>query len=216
MIRKSAKEVKKKVNLAVIGISGRGAGMLQLLLEMEDVNIIGVSDCYEDRLKAAVDAVVKAGQKKPAASTDYRDILNIKDLDGIFTPSSWTSHVQICLDAMNAGVYASTEVGGATSIQQCWELVRTSERTGKPCMLMENCCYGREEMTVLNMISKGLLVNLSMQRAATGMICGMRSASDISSVITGWIIICTATGMYIPLTMWAPSANILISTGATV
>ena len=95
MAQKTVKEVKKKVNLAVIGISGRGAGMLQLLLKMEDVNIIGVSDRYEDRLKAAVDAVVKAGQKKPAASTDYRDILNIKDLDGIFTPSSWTSHVQI-------------------------------------------------------------------------------------------------------------------------
>lgn len=160
MAQKTVKEVKKNVNLAVIGISGRGTGMLQLLLEMEDVNIVGVSDCYEDRLKAAVDMVVKSGRKKPVASTNYQDVLAIKDLDGIFTPSSWTSHVQICLDAMNAGVYASTEVGGATSIQQCWELVRTSERTGKPCMLMENCCYGREEMAVLNMISKGLFGEL--------------------------------------------------------
>lgn len=160
MAKAKSRFIKDKVNLAVIGVSERGKMMLDLLLEMEDVNIVAVSDCYEDRLKNAVDAVVKAGQKKPAASTNYKDILDVKGLDGIFTPSSWTSHVQICLDAMNAGVYASTEVGGATSIQQCWELVRTSERTGKPCMLMENCCYGREEMTVLNMIGKGLFGEL--------------------------------------------------------
>ena len=68
--------------------------------------------------------------------------------------------MQICLDAMNAGLYAGTEVGGAVSIQQCWEMVRTSEKTGMPCMLMENCCYGREEMTVLNMVKKGLFGEL--------------------------------------------------------
>ena len=39
-------------------------------------------------------------------------------------------------------------------------LVRTSERTGKPCMLLENCCYGQEEMTVLNMVKKGLFGEL--------------------------------------------------------
>ena len=151
---------KKSVNLAVIGNSERGRMMLDLLLEMEDVNVVAVAECYEDRLKDAVERVIKAKGTKPVASTNYQDILTVKGLDGVFTPSSWTSHVQICLDAMDAGVYAATEVGGATSIQQCWELVRTSERTGIPCMLMENCCYGREEMTVLNMISKGLFGEL--------------------------------------------------------
>lgn len=61
---------------------------------------------------------------------------------------------------MDSGKYAATEVGGGTSIEQCWELVRTSRRTGKPCMLLENCCYGREEMTVLNMVKQGLFGEL--------------------------------------------------------
>ena len=148
--------MKRKVNLAVVGISVRGSGMLKLLLEMEDVNIVGVCDRYEDRTAAAAKMVVDAGRPAPVAVTDYRRLLDLKKLDAVFTPSSWTSHDKILLDTMESGRYAATEVGGATSIQQCWELVRTSERTGMPCMMMENCCYGQREMTVLKMVKEGL------------------------------------------------------------
>ena len=48
------------------------------------------------------------------------------------------------------------EVGGAYSLYECWELVRVSEETGVDCMMLENCCYGREEMTILNMIKQGI------------------------------------------------------------
>ena len=148
--------MKRKVNLAIVGISQRGSGLLKLLLEMDDVNIVGVCDLYEDRTAAAAKAVVEAGRPAPVATNDYRRLLDLKKLDAVLTPSSWTSHAQILLDTMESGRYAATEVGGATSIQQCWDLVRTSERTGMPCMMLENCCYGRPEMTVLKMIKEGL------------------------------------------------------------
>jgi len=153
-------KAKNKVNVAMVGISKRGSGLLGLLLEMDDVNVIGVSDQYEDRLQAAHDKVLAAKKKAPTATTDYRSLLELKSLDAVITPSSWTSHAQICVDAMAAGKYAATEVGGATSIDQCWDLVKASERTGMPCMLLENCCYGQEEMTVLNMVKKGLFGEL--------------------------------------------------------
>ena len=154
------KEVKKCVNLAIVGLSARGLPLLDLLLEMNDVKIIGVCDLYEDRRQDAAERVVKAGQPAPVVTGDYRELLKIEELDAVITPSSWTSHVQVCLDTMNAGKYVATEVGGACSIEQCWELVRTSERTGMPCMLLENCCYGQEELTVLNMVEKGLFGEL--------------------------------------------------------
>jgi predicted dehydrogenase len=153
-------KVKNKVNVAMVGISKRGSGLLGLLLEMDDVNVIGVSDLYPDRLEAARAKVVAAGGKEPVADTDYRRLLDLKSLDAVITPSSWTAHAQICIDAMLAGKYAATEVGGATTVEQCWDLVKTSERTGMPCMLLENCCYGQEEMTVLNMVKKGLFGEL--------------------------------------------------------
>ena len=148
------------VRVAVVGVSGRGRGLLGLLLGMPDVEVIGVSDLYEDRLARAKQDVVEKRGNTPMASTDFRRLLEMKELDAVITPSSWTSHADVCIASMDAGKYAATEVGGATSVEQCWELVRTSERTKKPCMLLENCCYGREELTIFNMVKQGLFGEL--------------------------------------------------------
>ena len=148
------------VRVAVVGGSGRGRGLLGLLLGMPDVEVIGVSDLYEDRLARAKQDVIEKRGNTPMASTDFRRLLEMKELDAVITPSSWTSHADVCIASMDAGKYAATEVGGATSVEQCWELVRTSERTKKPCMLLENCCYGREELTIFNMVKQGLFGEL--------------------------------------------------------
>ena len=148
------------VRVAVVGVSGRGRGLLGLLLGMPDVEVIGVSDLYEDRLARAKQDVIEKRGNTPMASTDFRRLLEMKELDAVITPSSWTSPADVCIASMDAGKYAATEVGGATSVEQCWELVRTSERTKKPCMLLENCCYGREELTIFNMVKQGLFGEL--------------------------------------------------------
>lgn len=150
----------QKVNVMFVGLGARGYGYLELLLSMEEVNVLAVCDLYEDRLQNGVKLVVDKKGNTPLASTNYKELIENKDLDCVFVVSDWTSHVDICLAGMENGLYVATEVGGATSINQCWELVRTSERTGKPCMMLENCCYNREEMTVLNMVKKGLFGEL--------------------------------------------------------
>ncbi len=152
--------MKDSINIGYIGLGARGDALLDLVLEMDDVNVLGVCDVYEDRMQSGVAKILKAKGKKAVGATDYRRLLDIHGLDAIVTPSAWTAHADICLDAMSAGLYVATEVGGATSIEQCWELVRTSRRTGKPCMMLENCCYGREEMTILNMVKLGLFGEL--------------------------------------------------------
>lgn len=149
--------MKSSINVAFVGVSGRGTTLLKMVLDaMPDVNVIGVCDVYEDRAEAARKKVVESRGISPKMTTDYRELLTMPELDAVITPSSWDAHVQICIDAMNAGKYAAMEVGGAYSIDQCWDLVKTSERTGMPCMMLENCCYGREEMTILNMIQQGV------------------------------------------------------------
>lgn len=148
--------MKSTLNLALIGLSGRGQGLMNCLVDMADVRITVVCDLHEDRMQTASDRVFQHCGHRPAMVRDYREAVLRDDVDAVLTPSSWTAHVEICLAAMNAGKPVATEVGGASSLQECWELVRTSERTGMPCMLLENCCYGREELAVLNMVKKGL------------------------------------------------------------
>ena len=149
--------MKETINVVFIGLGGRGYGLLNMVLDtMPDVNVVGVCDLYEDRTERAKEAVINKRGNTPVATLDYHELLKMEEVDAVITPSAWDAHVPICIDAMNAGKYVATEVGGAYSVDQCWELVKTYERTGVPCMMLENCCYGREELTVLNMIKKGL------------------------------------------------------------
>lgn len=142
--------------LAVAGCSGRGSGLLGLLLEMEDVRVTAVCDPYPDRAEAAAAAVEKAYGTRAPAYTDHRAMLERTDIDGVIISTSWAAHCTVAIDAMRAGKYAAIECGGGASLDELWELVRTSEDTGVPCMAMENCCYDRNEMAIFNMIKQGV------------------------------------------------------------
>ncbi|MEE3232758.1 MAG: Gfo/Idh/MocA family oxidoreductase [Candidatus Latescibacterota bacterium] len=150
----------EKLNLGFIGLGGRGRGLANLVASMDDVHIPAICDLHDDYLEQAANGINEAQGSLPEKYIDYRELLTRNDLDGVIVATNWTSHVEISLAAMRAGIYVASEVGGASSIQECWELVRTSEETGIPFMLLENCCYGREEMAVLNMVKQGLFGEL--------------------------------------------------------
>ncbi len=149
----------EKVRVAAIGLGGRGYSVLEgLLLHMDNLIITAVCDIYEDRATAGADAVVgsygEAG--RPFVTTDSREIMCREDVDAVLIMSAWESHVPIAIDAMEHGKAVGMEVGGAYSVEQCWELVRAWERTRVPFMFLENCCYGEAEMMVMHMVKEGL------------------------------------------------------------
>ncbi len=61
---------------------------------------------------------------------------------------------------MKRGKHAASEVPIAVTLEDCWELVETSEQTGRYCVQMENCNYDRVELMVLNMVRQKLLGDL--------------------------------------------------------
>lgn len=150
------KRENKTINVAVIGVSGRGIGTLHCLLSMQDIKVTVVCDLYDDRMNDASNLIFEKCGYRPLCCKDYKEVVKREDVDCIITPSSWSSHTKIALASMKAGKPVGIEVGGAYSIQDCWDLVRVSEETGIDCMMLENCCYGREEMAILNMIKKGI------------------------------------------------------------
>ncbi|MBO4933206.1 MAG: Gfo/Idh/MocA family oxidoreductase [Clostridia bacterium] len=147
----------KTIKMSIIGLGGRGTWWLGELLKMEDVEITAVCDKFEDRMEHGRKMCADRYGHDVYGSTKWQDVVNRDDgSEAVMITTYWNDHVKIAIAAMKKGKYAAFEVGPAQSIQQCWDLVRTYEETGVPCMLMENCCYNREEMTVLNMIKKGL------------------------------------------------------------
>jgi Predicted dehydrogenases and related proteins len=149
--------MKDNVKVGMIGLGHRGMGLLEhIILPMDDVEVVAVCDLYEDRIREAADKVGQAQGKRPLETKRYEDVLALESVDAVVIGASWEAHIEIAVAAMEAGKYAACEVGGAASVQECWKLVETYERTRVPCMIMENCCYGRDELMVLNMVKQGV------------------------------------------------------------
>lgn len=150
----------KVVKLVIIGLGKRGLGILKTVLikmiEMGTIEVLGVCDAYEDRVQDAAGFLKEKTGKEPVKSTNYRDILDIKGLDAVLVMTAWESHVDIAIEAMKRGIRPGIEVGGAYSLQECFNLVEAYEQTGIHCMMLENCCYGRKELMVLNMVKQGV------------------------------------------------------------
>ena len=145
-----------RVKMGIIGHGCRGWGLLEILLSLDDVDVIAVCDKYEDRAKGAYDKVKDKRGNEPFMTTDYKELLKVKGLDAVLISTDWEMHFPIAIDAMKAGVGVALEVGGAYSLQDCWDLVDTWERTRVPFMFMENCCYNRDELLATAIARKGL------------------------------------------------------------
>ena len=144
--------MKEKIKVAVIGIGNRGSGMLSTICMMDDVDVIGVCDEYEDRAQDGIRRVEEKKGYKPFATTNYKEIFELEGLDSVYIATDWSTHVKIAIEAMKKGIPAASEVGGAYTLEECWEVVDTYEKTGVWAMFMENCCYGERELMIHNMV----------------------------------------------------------------
>lgn len=140
----------------MIGLGPRGRGLLKCILQMDDVEVIAVCDEFEERIELFCKRIADKNKPVPFVTKNYRELLAIAEVEAVIISAAWEAHVELAVAAMRAGKYVGLEVGGAYSVDDCWKLVRTSEETGIPCMMLENCCYGQKELLCLNMAKKGL------------------------------------------------------------
>ncbi len=150
----------RKVRLGFIGVGGMGTNLLRSCLSMKDVEIPAVCDIDSKAMSRAIDLIEKAGRKRPQEYSkgegDYLNLVVRDDLDAVVIATPWLWHTPMSIAAMKAGKHVAAEVWGASNIEECWDLVKAAEETGMQCMMLENHCYDRIEMSVLNMVRKGL------------------------------------------------------------
>ncbi len=162
-------EARERVRVGVIGVGGRGTSQLGELLAVENVDIKAICDLAPEKVAHAQKMVTDAGQPQPKAFSDgERDFENLTqlDLDLVYIATPWDWHVPMALSAMKNGKHAAVEVPACTTLKECWDIVETSEATRKHCMILENCCYGENEMMVLGMIREGLFGEITHGEAA--------------------------------------------------
>jgi len=159
-------EKRDLVRFGFVGVGGRGFNQLETILTVEGTQITAISDPVEAHALRAKECVVKAGQPAPAIETDWRKLCARKDVDFVYICSPWNVHVDQAVHAMQCGKHACVEVPVAGTLADCWRLVDTSEQTRQHCVILENCCYGDSELTVLTMVRAGLFGTLTHGEAA--------------------------------------------------
>lgn len=149
--------MKEKIKVGYIGLGRRGTGMLSYCVsEMKDVEIKYICDLNEKKIENILGILAEKNYPTPKTTTNYKDIIADTELDAVFIMTSWNSRVKLAIDAMRSGKYAAIEVGCALDLSECYDLVKAYEETKVPVMMLENCCYGRDEMMTLRMIKEGL------------------------------------------------------------
>lgn len=159
-----AKDRAPKVRLGFIGVGMRGQNHLDLALRRSDAEVVAICDVQQRMIDTSLEMVTKSGKPKPQVINDgpygYKKLLENKDIDAVIIATPWEWHTVMCIDAMNAKKYVGCEVITGMTVEECWEIVHTSERTGMPLMMLENVCYRRDVMAVLNMVREGLFGEL--------------------------------------------------------
>jgi Glycosyl hydrolase 109, C-terminal domain/Oxidoreductase family, NAD-binding Rossmann fold len=148
------------VRVGFIGLGDRGGDAVIRLSKIEGVEIKALGDLRIAAVKGSQKYL--AGIGRSSAREFYGDesiwkkLIEMPDLDLIYICTPWVWHTTMAVYAMENGKHVVCEVPIARTIDEAWQLVETSEKTKKHCMMLENCCYDFFELLTLNMARQGM------------------------------------------------------------
>lgn len=155
----------KNVRLGFIGVGLRGRNHLEMALYRNDVDVVAICDVDPKALALAQKMISNKG-RNPAieygkGDHDFENLVKRDDIDGVIIATPWEWHVPMALASMKEGKYTGVEVSATVTLKESWDLVNMHEKTGAHCMILENVCYRRDVMAVLNMVRQGMFGTLS-------------------------------------------------------
>ena len=132
------------VRIGFVGLGNRGPGAVNRMSKIDGVEIKALCDVRPDRaekVKKSLDSTKHRPELFTAGENDWKKMCERKDIDLIYIATPWSMHTPMAVYAMEQGKHAASEVPAAVTLDECWQLVETSEKTKKHCMILENCCY---------------------------------------------------------------------------
>ncbi len=148
------------VRIAFIGLGNRGKGAVRRYTFLEGVKIVALCDVIPENVEKSQEILAEGGFPEAEGYTgaeDWKKICERADVDLVYICTHWDLHTPIAVYAMEQGKHVATEVPAALTIDECWQLVNTAEKTRRHCMQLENCNYDFFELATLNMTRQGLL-----------------------------------------------------------
>ena len=160
----------EQVKVGFIGLGNRGPGHLRHILAIHPKAVVkAICDIRPERTDYAAGILKEKGQKADVytGSADaWKEMARRDDIDLIIIATPWDDHVPMSNYCMEQGKHVAVEVPAAVTLEECWDMVDTAETTQRNCMMMENVCYGDEELWILNMVENGVFGTLTYAEAA--------------------------------------------------
>ena len=148
------------VRVGFIGLGMRGISAVERFIHILGTKIVAMCDIQEPFVDRAQETLAKAGVAKAAGYTGsadaWKQLCDRPDIDLVYIVTDWENHAPMALYAMEHGKHVAVEVPAALNLDEIWDMINTSERTRKHCMMLENCVYDFFEMNTLNMAQQGL------------------------------------------------------------
>lgn len=152
------------VRIGFIGLGNRGMATLKRYLVIDDIEIVALCDVNTAHLGAAAELLRAEGKHCPVlldSPDGWRAMCQRDDIDLVYICTDWLTHTPMACFAMEQGKHVAIEVPAATTVEECWQLVDTAERTRRHCFMLENCCYDTFHQATLTMAEEGLLGTLT-------------------------------------------------------
>lgn len=146
----------RTVKVGFVGLGSRGRGLMKKAIKITGTKVVGICDLNKECIDLALKDAEALGER-PKVYSSYDDMLSDPKIEAVLITTSWSSHITLACRAMEAGKAVAMEVGPAMSLQECFKLVEVQEKTGVKFMFLENTCYNRDVLLVLNMIKEGFL-----------------------------------------------------------
>jgi Oxidoreductase family, NAD-binding Rossmann fold len=147
------------VRVGIVGLGMRGSDAVERLSYIDGLEIVALCDKYPDRAAASQKILEKMGRPKAkeySGEEGWKALCESDNIDLVYSTTPWHLHTPVSVYAMKNGKHAATEVPAGKTLDELWELVETSEKTRKHCMMLENCCYDFFELLTLNMARQGM------------------------------------------------------------
>ena len=172
----------KRVRVAVIGIGDRGSGAVNRISMIPGVELVAICDKKDVQIEKSLGWLRKRKCRLPKTfngTEGWKAVCDWDEVDVVYIVTPWELHAPIALRAMRNGKIALVEVPSALTVDECWELVETSEKLRIPCMMLENCCYGELELLGYNLARLGMLGEIVHSECAY--IHDLRKMCDINA-----------------------------------
>ncbi len=150
------------VRIGFVGLGMRGPGAIKRFVNIEGAEITALCDLLPENVEKTQKLLETLGHDRVAESATYvgeegwKELCQRNDIDLVYLVTPWRLHTPMAVYAMECGKHVAVEVPAAMTVAECWQLVDTSERTRRHCMMLENCIYDHFELTTLNMAQQGL------------------------------------------------------------